>query len=59
MSKIQVKLVRSAINRSKRQKLTLEALGLRKLNHVVEHDSTPAILGMVRKVNHLIQVEEI
>ena len=50
--------VRSAINRPKRQKLTLQALGLKKLNNPVEHEATPQILGMVRKVSHLVKVEE-
>jgi large subunit ribosomal protein L30 len=58
MAKIKVKKVRSAINRTKRQKLTLEALGLKKIGQVVEHDATPNILGMVRKVSHLVSVEE-
>lgn len=47
MATIKVKQVRSAIGRTKTQKLTLEALGLRKLNQVVEHEATPSILGMV------------
>jgi large subunit ribosomal protein L30 len=59
MKRIRVKQVRSQIRRPKNQKLTLEALGLRKMNQVVEHDATPAILGMVKTVNHLISVEEI
>ena len=59
MKRIRVKQVRSKIRRPKNQKLTLEALGLRNLNQVVEHDATPAILGMVKTVNHLVYVEEI
>ena len=59
MTKIRVKQVRSKIRRPQNQKRTLEALGLRKMNQVVEHDATPAILGMVNKVKHLISVEEI
>ena len=59
MKKIRVKQVRSKIRRPKNQKLTLEALGLRNLNQVVEHDATPTILGMVKTVNHLVSVEEI
>jgi large subunit ribosomal protein L30 len=51
-------LVKSAIDRPERQKLTLKALGLTKLHSVKEVESTPQILGMVRKVNHLIKVEE-
>ena len=59
MAKIKVTKVKSAINRSKRQKLTLLALGLKKIGQTVEHENTPNILGMVRKVNHLVSVEEI
>jgi len=58
MAKIKVKKVKSAINRTLRQKRTLEALGLRKIGQVVEHEATPNILGMVKKVNHLVSVEE-
>ena len=58
MAKIKVTKVRSAINRSLRQKRTLEALGLKKIGQVVEHDATPNILGMVNKVKHLVSVEE-
>ena len=58
MAKIKVKKVRSAINRTQRQKRTLEALGLKKIGQVVEHDATPNILGMVNKVKHLVSVEE-
>ncbi len=59
MKKIKVKQVRSKIRRPKNQKLTLEALGLHRIDQVVEHDATPAILGMVKTVNHLVSVEEI
>jgi large subunit ribosomal protein L30 len=59
MKKIKVKQVRSQIRRPQDQKRTLVALGLRKMNQVVEHDATPTILGMVNKVQHLISVEEI
>ena len=59
MAKIKVKKVKSAINRTQRQKRTLLALGLKKIGQVVEHDATPNILGMVSKVNHLVSVEEI
>lgn len=59
MSKIKVKQVRSKINCPEDQKRTLEALGLRKMGQVVEHDNTPAIVGMVKKVQHLVSVEEI
>jgi len=56
--KIKVTQVRSVINRPKRQKATMEALGLRKLNQTVEHEATPQILGMIAKVSHLVKVEE-
>ena len=58
MATSKVKQVRSAIGRTKTQKLTLEALGLRKLNQVVEHEATPSILGMVAAVKHLVEVQK-
>ncbi len=57
MAKIKITKVKSAINRTQRQKRTLEALGLRKIGQVVEHDNTPNILGMVNKVKHLVSIE--
>ena len=57
MAKIKVTKTRSAINRPKRQKLTLEALGLRKIGQTVEHEDTPNIMGMINKVQHLVSVE--
>lgn len=59
MSKIKLTKVRSAINRPQRQKATLIALGLNKINQSVEKEATPQILGMVDKVKHLITVEDI
>lgn len=59
MTKIKITLVKSAIDRPERQKLTLQALGLNKLNVSKEVETTPQILGMIRKVNHLLKVEEI
>lgn len=58
MEKIKIKQVRSRIGRPKVQKLTLDALGLTKMNKVVEHSATPQILGMVKKIQHLITVVE-
>ncbi len=58
MAKIKIKQIKSAIDRPARQKLNLQALGLRKLNQVVEHEATPQILGMVNKVKHLVVVEK-
>ena len=59
MAKIKIKKVKSAIKRTQTQKRTLEALGLRKIGQVVEHDDTPNILGMVNKVKHLVSVETV
>jgi large subunit ribosomal protein L30 len=59
MAKLRIKQIKSKIGSTKRQKQTLEALGLRKMNAVVEHDATPQIKGMVEKVNHLVIVEEV
>jgi large subunit ribosomal protein L30 len=58
MKKIKITQVKSVIDRPERQKRTMEALGLRKLNSSVEVEATPQILGMVRKVTHLVKVEE-
>ncbi|HNY63564.1 MAG TPA: 50S ribosomal protein L30 [Bacteroidales bacterium] len=58
MKKIKITQVRSAINRSNKQKRSLVALGLRKMHQTVEHTATPQILGIVEKVKHLVQVEE-
>ena len=57
MAKIIVKQVKSQINCPLTQKRTLEALGLKKMGQVVEHDDNQAILGMVNKVKHLVSVE--
>jgi len=59
MKKIKITQVKSGIDRSERQKLTLRALGLNKLNASKEVEATPQILGMVNKVNHLVKVEEL
>lgn len=59
MKKIKITQVKSGIDRSERQKLTLKALGLNKMNASKEVDATPQILGMVKKVNHLVKVEEL
>lgn len=58
MATIKIQQVRSIIRCPKDQKATMQALGLRKMNAVVEHEATPAILGMVAKVNHLVKVIE-
>ena len=59
MGKIRITQVKSKIGKPERQKRTLEALGIRKLNHSVEHEATPQILGMVVKVRHLVKVENL
>jgi large subunit ribosomal protein L30 len=59
MAKIKITQVKSGIDRSERQKLTLKALGLKKMHAVKEVEATPQILGMVNKVSHLVTVEEI
>ncbi len=59
MAKIKITQVKSSIGSTKRQKATLEALGLKKLNNPVVHEATPQIIGMVNKMRHLISVEEV
>ncbi len=59
MKKYRIKQVKSGIGRTKRQKATLEALGLTKMHQVREVEGTPQVMGMINKVNHLITVEEI
>jgi large subunit ribosomal protein L30 len=59
MKKIKITLEKSPIDRPERQKLTLQALGLNKINATKEVEATPQILGMVRKVTHLVKVEEL
>ncbi|MFM2358870.1 MAG: ribosomal protein [Bacteroidota bacterium] len=58
MKKIKITQVKSVIDRPERQKKTMAALGLRKMNATVEVEATPQILGMVTKVNHLVKVVE-
>jgi len=57
MATIKVKQVRSRIRCPKDQKRTLDALGLRKIGRVVEHNDNPAIRGMIEKVKHLVEAE--
>lgn len=56
MAKIKIQQVRSIIKCTKNQKLTMQALGLKKMNQIVEHEANPAIMGMVENVKHLIKV---
>jgi len=59
MAKLKITQIKSRIGSTQRQKRTLDALGLRKTNAVVEKEITPQIEGMVNKVRHLITIEEI
>jgi large subunit ribosomal protein L30 len=59
MKKIRVTQIKSTIDRPERQKRTMIALGLKKMNAAVEVEATPQILGMVRKVEHLVKVEQL
>lgn len=59
MAKIKITQIKSVIDRSKRQKLTMKALGLRKISHSIEVEVNSAIIGMVRTVNHLVAIENI
>jgi len=58
MEKLRITLVKSPIGYRKDQKDTVRGLGLKKLHQTVEHDATPSILGMVLKVQHLVEVEK-
>lgn len=59
MPKLRIKYVKSAIGYNIRQKRTIRALGLRRLGDVVEQEDAPAIRGMIDRVSHLVQVEEV
>ena len=59
MSKLKITLKKSGIGNRWDQKRTIESLGLRKLNQTVEHHDTPSIRGMIFKIRHLIEVQEI
>lgn len=59
MAKVRITQVRSVIKRPRNQKLTIQALGLGKINRSVEVEKTPQIAGMINKVNHLVSVTEL
>ncbi len=59
MTKIRITQVKSKIGRPERQKRTMLALGLKKMNQTVVHEATPQVIGMVKKVAHLLNIEEI
>ena len=56
MAQIKIKQIKSRINCAKVQKATLDALGLKKMNHTVVKEDTPSVMGMVNKVRHLVEV---
>ena len=58
MTKIKIKQVKSGMHRPERQKRTLKALGFSKMNQVVELNSTPQVIGMIKKVEHLVEVQK-
>ena len=59
MAKLKITQVKSGIGSTKRQKATLESLGLKKLNQPVVHEATPQIVGMANKLSHLLSIEEV
>jgi len=59
MAKLRITYTKSSIGYNETQRATVQALGLRKLHQVVEHQDTPVIRGMVKKVSHLVRVEEV
>jgi large subunit ribosomal protein L30 len=58
MAKVKITQVKSQIGQSERHRGTLRALGLGKIGRTAEHDETPVLAGMLRKVNHLVKVEK-
>lgn len=58
MAKIKITQIKSKIGSSKRQRANLESLGLRRINHTVERENTPEVMGMIEKVSHLVRVEQ-
>ena len=59
MAKLRITQIKSSIGSTKRQKATLAALGIKRLHQTVEHEATPPIIGMVKKMSHLLTVEEV
>lgn len=59
MAKLRITQIKSSIGSTKRQKATLAALGIKKMNQTVVHEATPQIVGMVKKMSHLLAVEEL
>ena len=59
MAKVKVTQVKSIIDRPKKRKATMEALGLRRISQTVTHEATPQILGMIKKIEHIVLVEHL
>lgn len=59
MARLRITWLKSAIGYAADQKATIRALGLKRLNDTVEHEDTPSVRGMVNKVAHLVNVEEV
>lgn len=59
MARIRITQVKSRIGQPERQKRILEALGLKKMHQTVEHDDSPQVMGMVRKLEHLVRMEKV
>lgn len=59
MGKVKITQVKSVIDRSKKQKDTMTALGLKRIRQSVVHEENPQILGMIAKINHLVKVEKV
>jgi len=59
MAKVKITQVKSTIDRSKKQKATMEALGLRRISQTVTHEASPQILGMIKKIEHIVLVEHL
>ncbi len=58
MAKVKIKLTRSKIGKTEKQKRTVEALGLRKIGQIIEKEDTPQIRGMIQKISHMIEIVE-
>ncbi|KPU26776.1 50S ribosomal protein L30 [Caloranaerobacter sp. TR13] len=56
MAKIKIKLVKSKIGKTEKQKRTIEALGFKKVGQIIEKEDTPQIRGMIQKVSHMVEV---
>ena len=59
MAKLKITQIKSVIDRSKKQKATMHALGLRRMNQSIENELSPQVEGMIKKVSHLIKIEEV